>query len=155
MSAPVSLQMLRVGFCRHLECVAARGGRLAPIQFPALCGLIGHPTAGWILYDTGYADHFFAATECWPERLYRTMLPVQLPAAEVLSTQLADLGIEGADIGTVVVSHYHGDHVAGLRDFPNAQFVALRADTRHIQSLVGTRWRAALNGQLPALLPTD
>lgn len=155
MSVTVSLQLLRAGFCRHLECMAARGGRLTPIRFPALCGLIRHPTAGWVLYDTGYADHFFAATERWPERLYRATLPVQLPATDVLSTQLARLGIEPADIGTVVVSHYHGDHIAGLRDFPNARFIALRADSRHIRSLVGTRWRAALSGQLPGLLPVD
>src|ERR1035437_2671302 len=93
MSPPVSLSLLRVGACRHLECVAARGGRLALVDFPALSGLIRHPTHGWILYDTGYAEHFFTATDTFPERLYRTVLPVDLPANEILLNQLKQRGI--------------------------------------------------------------
>lgn len=151
----VSLKMLRVGHCRHLECMAARGGRWTPVDFPALCGLIRHPTRGWMLYDTGYAGHFFDATASFPERLYRDTLPVSLPAAEVLVTQLAGFGLTPADIGTVIVSHYHGDHIAGLRDFPNARFIALRADTEHFAALAGKRWRATLGGHLPDLLPPD
>lgn len=151
----VSLHMLRVGACRHLECMAARGGRWAKVEFPALCGLIRHPTQGWLLYDTGYAEHFFDATEPWPERLYRATLPVQLPAGERLDTQLQDLGLTPADIGRVIVSHYHGDHIAGLRDFPRARFIALNADTDHFTALAGKRWRATLGGHLPKLLPDD
>ncbi len=151
----LTLQVLRVGSCRHLECMAARGGRWAAVDFPALCGLIHHPQHGWILYDTGYATHFLTATESWPERLYRRALPVTLPPAELLHTQLAGLGLTAADIGTVIVSHYHGDHIAGLRDFPHARFIALRADTEHFTALVGKRWRATLGGHLPALLPLD
>lgn len=149
----VELHVLRVGACRHLECMAARGGRWAPVEFPALCGLIRHPERGWILYDTGYAGHFFSATDTWPERLYRTALPVELPQDEILKTQLAGFGLTPADIGTVIVSHYHGDHIAGLRDFPNARFIALRADTERFAALAGKRWRATLGGHLPGLLP--
>ncbi len=149
----LGLRMLRVGACRHLECMAARGGRWSPVEFPALCGLIRHPARGWLLYDTGYAGHFFTATERWPERLYRAALPAALPEAEILRSQLAGFGLTPADIGTVLVSHYHGDHIAGLRDFPNARFVALKADTEHFAGLAGKRWRAALGGHLPGLLP--
>ncbi len=151
----VSLQLLRVGACRHLECMSARGGRWTPVEFPALCGLIRHPERGWLLYDTGYAGHFFAATDAWPERLYRVALPVELPAAEILQTQLAGFGLSPSDIGTVIVSHYHGDHIAGLRDFPNARFIALSADTEHFTALAGKRWRATFGGHLPNLLPGD
>ncbi|WP_019447844.1 MBL fold metallo-hydrolase [Cupriavidus sp. BIS7] len=151
----LALHVLRVGACRHLECMAARGGRWRRVDFPALCGLIRHPQHGWILYDTGYADHFFSATEKWPERLYRTALPVDLPANEALLTQLASFGLTPADIRLVIVSHYHGDHIAGLRDFPNARFIALAADTEHFGSRLGKRWRATLGGHLPGLLPPD
>ena len=149
----VELHLLRVGACRHLECMAARGGRWTPVEFPALCGLIRHPQRGWMLYDTGYAGHFFSATDTWPERLYRATLPVELPQGEILETQLAGFGLTPADIGTVIVSHYHGDHIAGLRDFPNARFIALRADTERFAALAGKHWRATLGGHLPGLLP--
>ena len=101
-SRPVELHLLRVGACRHLECMAARGGRWSPVEFPALCGLIRHPQRGWLLYDTGYSEHFFAATDTWPERLYRTALPVALPQDERLKSQLAGFGLTPADIGTVI-----------------------------------------------------
>ena len=151
----IELHLLRVGACRHLECMAARGGRWSPVEFPALCGLIRHPERGWLLYDTGYSEHFFAATDTWPERLYRAVLPVTLPGAEILTSQLARFGLTPADIGTVIVSHYHGDHIAGLRDFPNARFIALQADTDRFAALAGKRWRATLGGHLPSLLPDD
>lgn len=155
MSRRVRLTILRAGWCQHLECMADRGGRLAPVRFPALCGLIEHPDHGWVLYDTGYAEHFFHATRALPERLYRHAVPVQLPAAQQLGAQLHALGIGPADIRYVIISHFHADHVAGLRDFTHARFIALQADCRHIESLRGQRWRATLGGHLPGLLPDD
>jgi len=103
MSRSVSLKILRAGWCQHLECMADRGGRLAPVQFPALCGLIQHPDHGWILYDTGYAEHFFQATRALPERLYRSAVPVQLPVVEQLGAQLHELGIGPGDIRYVII----------------------------------------------------
>ena len=108
-----------------------------------------------MLYDTGYADHFLSATKTWPERLYRNALPMALPQDEVLKIQLARFGLTPADITTVIVSHYHGDHIAGLRDFPKASFIALNEDTQHFTKLAGKRWRATLGGHLPTLLPDD
>ncbi|MEN1832771.1 MBL fold metallo-hydrolase [Pseudomonas lijiangensis] len=155
MSRTVSLNVLRAGWCRHLECMADRGGRIAPTRFPALCGLIRHPDAGWILYDTGYAEHFFKATQKLPERLYRSAVPVQLPVQEQLLAQLHGFGIHPDDIRTLIISHFHSDHIAGLRDFPKASFIALDADRRQIESLRCSRWRATLGGHLPGLLPDD
>ena len=151
----VSLHLLRVGSCRHLACMADRGAPWASTAFPALCGLIRHPDQGWLLYDTGYAHHFEQATQQLPERLYRSLLPVDLPAHEALAVQLAAHGLRTHDIAHVVVSHYHGDHVAGLRDLPRARFIASRADTQQALALTGHRWRATLQGQLPVLLPPD
>jgi glyoxylase-like metal-dependent hydrolase (beta-lactamase superfamily II) len=135
--------------------MAARGGRLSLVEFPALCGLIRHPSLGWILYDTGYAEHFFDATEPWPERLYRNVLPVDLPPSEKLINQLAQFGITPRDIAIVIISHYHGDHIAGLRDFPNARFIALKADTHRLKLLQGRRLQATLKAHLHGLLPPD
>lgn len=151
----VTLHFLRVGRCRHLECLVARGGRWAFTDFPALCGLIRHPVHGWILFDTGYAEHFFKSTTPFPERLYRMALPIVLPESECLASQLCALGITAEEIGTLIISHYHGDHIAGIRDFPNARFIALKNDTEHMLALRGKRWRATRQGYLPKLLPED
>jgi len=151
----VQVKYLRVGQCRHLECIAARGGRLAMIDFPSFCGLIKHPQAGWMLFDTGYSEHFFTATVQFPQRLYRTALPITLPKEEQLLNQLAGLGLNVSDINTVIISHYHGDHIAGLRDFTAAKFLASKAATDEIQALAKTPWRATLGGKLPGLLPDN
>ena len=119
----VSFRLLKVGSCSHLECMAIGGGRWQGVEFPSLCALIGHPERGWMLYDTGYSEHFLAATETFPERFYRLLTPVELRSTECLVAQLQSLGIEAADIREVLISHFHGDHVAGLRDFPQCGFV--------------------------------
>ena len=67
----VHVKYLRVGQCRHLECIAARGGRLAMIDFPSFCGLIRHPSEGWMLFDTGYSERFFDSTRKFPQKLYQ------------------------------------------------------------------------------------
>lgn len=151
----VHVKYLRVGQCQHLECIAARGGKMSMIDFPSFCGLIRHPVEGWILFDTGYADHFFEATKHFPEKLYRIALPVKLNDEEKLLAQLAQLGINADDIRWIIVSHYHGDHIAGLRDFPNARFVASKKDTEDLQSLMHKSLRATTQGKLPGLLPAD
>jgi glyoxylase-like metal-dependent hydrolase (beta-lactamase superfamily II) len=118
----VQFHYLRVGHCRQLEAVAMSGGRLAHVEFPSFCAVIVHPAEGVWLFDTGYSDHYFDATRTLPEKLYRLALPVGLPDDERLSVQLSGLGFAPSDIRGVIVSHYHGDHVAGLRDFPKARF---------------------------------
>jgi len=145
--------LMRVGTCRHCERVARSGGSWRRVAFPSMCALIVHPTIGPILYDTGYAAHFLTATAAFPERLYRWITPMQLPAHETLAAQLARQGLSPADIRLCVISHFHADHVAGLRDLKNARFVCLRAD--YDAARPGSRLARVRKGLLTALLPDD
>lgn len=149
----VEMHWLRVGRCRHPEWVTLRGGRWGPVDFPAHCALIVHPSFGPILYDTGYADHFEDQTRAFPGRLYRWLTPVRLPEDERLAAQLARRGVRLEDVGRVLVSHLHADHVAGLRDLPKARFTALREDVSGSVGRAG--WGALRRGFLPGLLPAD
>ncbi len=115
-----SLTMLRVGHCVHPECMALRGGTWRTSAFPALVGLIRHPAAGALLFDTGYSEHFIQATARLPERLYRWITPITLPDDECLQPQLARHGIAMHEVRGVFASHLHADHIAGLRDLPRA-----------------------------------
>lgn len=115
-----SLTMLRVGHCAHPECFALHGGAWRTGVFPALVGLIRHPDAGAILFDTGYSEHFARATARFPECLYRWTTPVTLPERECLQPQLARYGIALHEVRYVFASHLHADHIAGLRDLPRA-----------------------------------
>jgi glyoxylase-like metal-dependent hydrolase (beta-lactamase superfamily II) len=151
----VELHLLQVGRCRHPEWVTIRGGRWRAVDFPSLVALIRHPRFGALLYDTGYADHFETATAPFPERFYRWLTPVHLPPEERLAAQLARHGLRSEDVQRVMISHFHADHVAGLRDLPRATFMALEAD--YARQLGGGQsvWRMLRHGVLPALLPAD
>ncbi|AFV00416.1 MBL fold metallo-hydrolase [Simiduia agarivorans] len=149
----VSVDFLKVGHCNHLACMAVRDAACQSTEFPSYCALISHPTLGHLLFDTGYANHFDSACARYPEKLYKQLLPIHLPHDEQLCVQLQQRHILPAQIAGVIISHFHGDHVAGLKDFPKARFIASRADCMHLQSL--GRWRATTQGILPGLLPTD
>ncbi len=73
--------------------MAIRGGSRAKIEFPALVGLISHPALGLVLYDTGYSEHFAAATRGFPECLYQMLSAPVLPARERLLAQLEERNI--------------------------------------------------------------
>lgn len=148
-----SWRVLKVGACRHPEFMARRGGHLCPVEFPALVGLIRHSEMGWLLFDTGYHQRFFVATEPFPERLYRLATPVQYGEDDSLVGQLAAMNIAPEDIAAVFVSHFHGDHVAGLAEFTKARILCGRAGFE--QLLQGSRFSRVRKGLLSALVPDD
>ncbi|WP_408896908.1 MBL fold metallo-hydrolase [Nocardioides sp. R1-1] len=149
----VTFHWLRVGHCKGPEAMARQGGRLWPVEFPSYVGALHHPRHGWTLFDTGYSQHFFDATRRLPELLYRSTLPVTLPEEEQLPRQLAALDVDPGDVRRVVVSHFHGDHVGGLLDYPRARFVAGGAGAEQALSLRGIA--AVRHAIVPGLLPDD
>ncbi len=130
-----------------------RDAGLAPAIFPALTALIVHPDEGPILFDTGYDSAFFAATEPFPERLYRWATPVRLAHGDAVADQLPRFGFAPEDIRAVVVSHFHGDHVAGLNRFPNARIFCARAGLEQVRRK--GRFSRVRQGVLAALTPAD
>ncbi|MBO2012185.1 MBL fold metallo-hydrolase [Hymenobacter negativus] len=155
MTTELTLQLLVGGYCTHPGFVVnPRRASWAPQQFPAMFALLRHPIQGLILYDTGYAPRFFAETARFPASLYRRATPVVCTSEQTAVAQLARQGIRPDDIGLIILSHFHADHVAGLLDFPRARLLYLRAaldpKLRH-----RSVWANVRRGLLPGLLPTD
>jgi glyoxylase-like metal-dependent hydrolase (beta-lactamase superfamily II) len=149
----VKLSFIKVGFCRHPEWIAIRGGSFKSTNFPALVAVIDHPKHGIILFDTGYSDRFFAETRSFPNRFYSMLTPVSLQDFGSAKAQLILKGIYAHDVKHILISHFHADHIAGLRDFPKARFVFLEESFKSVQH---TRGLKALSlGFLPNLLPVD
>jgi glyoxylase-like metal-dependent hydrolase (beta-lactamase superfamily II) len=148
-----SVALLAAGCCRHPEAMTRRGAPWKAHRFPSVFGLIVHRTGGAILFDTGYAPRFDAATRRFPERLYRWLTPVTIPPGDTARAQLATLGIAADDVTTVVVSHFHADHVAGLRDFPGAAIVCSAAAWNAVRGL--GRLPGLRRGFLRDLMPDD
>ncbi len=150
---PVLVDLLTVGSCEHPGAVARRGAPWRPVEFPSLVAVIRHPDHGVVLLDTGYAPRYATATRRGPGAVYGRLLPMRLGRGRSLAEQLPALGIDPADVATVVVSHLHADHVAGLRDLPAAR-VVLDADALASHVRRGPLGRLR-RGFLPALLPDD
>ena len=139
------------GACRHPEAMTRRGASLCAADFPAMVGVIEHPSRGVLLLDTGYDAAFAAATDPFPERLYRWATPVEIGAELEWAAWLAALGLAPADVQGVVVSHFHGDHVAGLRHAAGLPVFCARADLAALRR--GGRLSRVRQGLLPALVP--
>jgi glyoxylase-like metal-dependent hydrolase (beta-lactamase superfamily II) len=93
------------------------------------------------------------ATRRWPYRLYRRATPLVIPPELALARQLPALGVDPAEVGTVLVSHFHADHVAGLRDFAAARIVALAEAWNDVAGRTG--FPALRRAFLPELVPDD
>ena len=149
----VRVELYRGGSCRHPHGMVVRGKGWRPETFPSLFAALFHPERGVTLFDTGYARPFLAATRRFPGRVYRWMTPVTLRAGDTAVEQLAARGVEARDVKRVVLSHLHADHIAGTRDFPEAEVICARA----AYDSVRTRGRlsALFRAYLPGLLPDD
>jgi glyoxylase-like metal-dependent hydrolase (beta-lactamase superfamily II) len=149
----LKLHILHSGYCVADGAVVNPKEGKGKCRFYATWALIEHPSGGFILFDTGYSFRFGEATKLWPYRIYATMTPYFLKKEELAVEQLKVLGIEAKDIKLVILSHFHADHIAGLKDFPDAKIVSSRSGLE--QALRVKAWSAVSCGVLPDLLPGD
>lgn len=144
---------LLTGSCRHPEFLAIRDGSWRPIDFPAVAMLILHPDEGAILFDTGYDPAFLAASEPFPERLYRWATPIEFAAGMDSASLCRMQGIDPTSVRHLVLSHFHGDHIAGAHAFPSASIHCSRAGLRHARQ--GSRLTRIRRGILDRLIPAN
>jgi glyoxylase-like metal-dependent hydrolase (beta-lactamase superfamily II) len=145
--------VLDTGYCTASEHHLIRGGRRTRIAVHSTAALLHHPRRGWFLWDAGYAPRLLDATRRFPFRLYRWVTPMCIEAHLAVVAQLPRFGLTPDDVKTIVISHFHADHVAGLRDFPRAHLVALRPAYENVAGRTGLR--ALAIAHVPALLPDD
>jgi N-acyl homoserine lactone hydrolase len=103
--------------------------------------------------------------------LYDRLASFQMGPEETLTAQLAVRGYSPADIHLAVLSHLHQDHIGGIRELPNAEFVVsarewatmeqrlpeMRGFLRRHIDLPGVRYRKVEFEAVsdPALAPFD
>lgn len=122
---------------RHLG-LAAQG---APMRFPAGWALLQHPVHGAVLFDCGYGAAARTAMQRGLRRVYRQVIGACCQVHEDPARLLAARGLRAEDITLIVISHFHPDHVGGLREFANARLV-----------VHGDAWRQVCRGGFLRLL---
>lgn len=147
----VGFRWLERGSTRHPEVMTLSGGSVCAVDFPALVGVIEHPTRGLFLFDTGYDPAFEEATDPFPERLYRWTTPVEIGADLEWQTWLKAHEIDEAQIAGTIISHFHGDHVAGMRNLAERPVYCARAGLTRLRK--PERFGRVRQGLLSALVP--
>ncbi|MBC8141456.1 MAG: MBL fold metallo-hydrolase, partial [Armatimonadetes bacterium] len=145
--------MLETGYCRVDGRVAYGEKERGKVNCYATCALLHHTEKGWLLFDTGYAPRVVEATHDFPYSLYAMATPLHIRPERAAVNQLPRLGLSPADIQTIVVSHFHADHIGGLLDFPEAVLVCSRDAYAAVAGLTGLA--AVRRAFLPALMPPD
>tara|TARA_R110000737_G_scaffold353441_2_gene405391 strand:+ start:2362 stop:3219 length:858 start_codon:yes stop_codon:yes gene_type:complete len=147
----VSFELKSAGYCTASWHHAQKGAPKKTIRFYATYAVIKHPKHGVILFDTGYAKRFFSSTSSYPYKLYRAFTPVFVKPEEEAAAQLKADGTPSEEVRYIIVSHFHADHIGGLKDFPNARFICDRAAYDDIKGKSGLS--ALKKGFLPAQMP--
>lgn len=146
------ITLFKAGYCTHLACIAIRGAQAKTCQFPAQTALIEVHGRYW-LWDTGYANHFFDVTRIGVYALYPKVTPVYFDSNESMLAQLQAQGLRPQDLSGVILSHFHGDHIAGAKDFAQTPFICSNEGWRKMRPLKGIS--AVRKGYIPELLPPD
>lgn len=116
-----SVSFLSGGYCRQFARLTGVPS-WAFARFHAVFVYVDHPEHGASLIDTGYSRHFWQATWPFPQRFHRWLLPVRLHPDDDPPQILESAGCD-KDIRRIFISHWHSDHVAGLKCFPRSEFV--------------------------------
>lgn len=152
MSLILDMKVFIAGSCKNLECLAFKGGAFKKVDFPALCvffKVLHNNQEINILFDSGYSEHFFKATSNFPEKLYALSTPVSLNST--LKSQLKLHNITKIDF--IFISHFHADHIGGLKDFEKVSFIASKE--AYESFIHKNKWSNLRQGVLPNLLPKD
>ncbi len=122
--------------------------------FPSRAYLI-ETSRGSYLWDTGLFQPFSGDAARGICRLYPIVThKVHLQEKRVCFAACAETAVHQLrDIAGIVVSHFHADHVAGLRDFPDVRVLCAAEGWQSIQGLSGLR--ALRKAFLPGLIPPD
>ena len=145
--------LLKLGQTSHSKSMTMQGAPRCKTAYPALVGLIIHDNFGPILFDTGYDEAFFTATQSFPESLYRAVLPVKFSQTDSIEYQLAKYNLKPDDIKGVFLSHFHGDHLSGINNFPKAKIFCAKLGLEQISK--NGRINNVRQGLLKSLLPKD
>ena len=149
----VKLFLNYAGFCYAKESHSIKGGGNVPIKFHALFGLISHPSYGWILYDTGYTTRFHEITNSYPNKLYSKITKVEVSPKEEVKSQLRHFNLTPTDIKHVIITHFHADHIGGLKDFKNATYYCSKAAYKQMSKI--SSFLGLFRGILKDLIPDN
>lgn len=116
---------------------------------PIYAWLIEHQE-GLILVDTGETARagqpgYFPGWHPY----FRLGMKTRVEPEEEVGPQLREMGLDPADVGTVILTHLHTDHAGGIHHFPRSRFLAASQEVERASGFMGR-----LRGYLPHRWPS-
>ena len=143
----MKVRFINCGYCSNIERLVRKKGEIKKIRFPALIVYIEHPK-GNILFDTGYSNHFYECVRKFPYNLYGLLTPCRVKEEEYAVNVLKNKKVD-----FIILSHFHADHISGLRDFPRVPIFCSKKEYFHLKDK--KNFKALKEGFIPKLLPND
>lgn len=141
-------------FVEAPERFVLAGGRWTKVRLRVRFGFLDHPKFGPVLIDTGYTSRVTdGVNRSLPLKLYASLIQPHLCAENQVHAFLKTRGIDPVDVHTIIVTHFHADHISALRDFPNAMFLAPRPGWETL--IRNSRLANIRHGIFTELLPSD
>jgi nucleoside-diphosphate-sugar epimerase/glyoxylase-like metal-dependent hydrolase (beta-lactamase superfamily II) len=152
-AATVKLKLFTTGYTLQRHSFAESGASNEQIAFHGTFALIEHPEFGLSMFDTGYAPHLEGATERLPFRLYSRLAPIARGSMRSARDILVSAGIDPMNVRRIIISHFHADHIAGLKDFPDVDYIGHDAAWEDVKGRAGIG--ALQRAFIPSLLPEN
>jgi glyoxylase-like metal-dependent hydrolase (beta-lactamase superfamily II) len=148
------MQLFDSAFISLRGGLVLRGGGFKRIRLGVRFGVIDRGADGVCLVDTGYGPAITrGSTRSRSVRIHNTLLSPTLIEAGQPAAVLASLGKTAADVRTIVLTHFHPDHVANLALFPTARIIASGEAAKTISEMGALR--RMRHGVMPELLLPD
>ncbi len=148
------MQLYDCASLRVIGGLVLRGGGLQRLRISVRFGLIDRGADGLCLVDTGYGPAVTTGVgRSRSVRFHHAMLRSTLNAESQPAAVLKRLGKSPADVRTIVLTHFHPDHVANLASFPAARIIASGTASKAIAAM--GRLRLLRHGVLSEILPPD
>jgi N-acyl homoserine lactone hydrolase len=101
-----------------------------PDWYPVPVFLVEHPTEGSLLIDAGYDPTIESDPTATLGLLFGKLAMKHRLAGRPVTEEVADRGVDPADVTTVVMTHLHLDHASGTGLWPQATFVVDRVERK-------------------------
>jgi len=126
-----------------------RGAGLQTISLTVRYGLIDLKGGGLCLVDTGVGPEVTRGQRSAALRLYGAILRPKLDPDQSPQAILRGLGATADDVRSVVLTHFHADHVSSLRDFARAEIITCGEAARRVTGMSpGAAWRHGIFKEL-------
>lgn len=136
-----------------IERLILRGGSWRKVPLKVRYGVVLHDEYGPILIDTGYTPATVSGPRSLPLRLYSMLFRTKLSPEGQIDSTLQGFGFTPMDVRYVIVTHFHADHISGLRKFPNANFLVDGGAAHEV--LLSGAFKNLRHGIFKELLPSD